>query len=57
MARPLAELWEAMRDHEEATLTEVTLAHVARGALPERPEAVRSPLRSNARGLTDSAPP
>ncbi|GIH79842.1 RrF2 family transcriptional regulator [Planobispora longispora] len=34
VARPLAELWEAMRDHEEATLTEVTLAHVARGALP-----------------------
>ncbi|WP_336209393.1 RrF2 family transcriptional regulator [Nonomuraea sp. LPB2021202275-12-8] len=34
VARPLAEVWSALRDHEETLLSEITLAHVARGSLP-----------------------
>ncbi|GII00114.1 RrF2 family transcriptional regulator [Planobispora takensis] len=34
VARPLADVWSALRDHEETMLAEITLAHVARGALP-----------------------
>ncbi|GLW25703.1 MULTISPECIES: RrF2 family transcriptional regulator [Microbispora] len=34
VAGPLADVWTALRDHEQATLTEVTLAHIAAGSLP-----------------------
>ncbi|MEV4461635.1 RrF2 family transcriptional regulator [Microbispora sp. NPDC004025] len=34
VAAPLGYVWTALRDHEQATLTEVTLAHIATGALP-----------------------
>ncbi|MFI7699488.1 RrF2 family transcriptional regulator [Nonomuraea sp. NPDC049480] len=35
VARPLADVWSALRDHEQALLTEITLANVADGSLPE----------------------
>ncbi|GLW12843.1 Rrf2 family transcriptional regulator [Microtetraspora sp. NBRC 13810] len=38
VARPLADVWYALRDHEETLLAEITLAHVASGVLPGRPE-------------------
>ncbi|WP_113702782.1 RrF2 family transcriptional regulator [Nonomuraea lactucae] len=38
VAGPLAEVWSALRDHEETLLAEITLAHVARGSLPETSE-------------------
>ncbi|WP_169983675.1 MULTISPECIES: Rrf2 family transcriptional regulator [unclassified Microbispora] len=34
VAEPLGDVWTALRDHEQATLTEVTLAHIATGSLP-----------------------
>ncbi|WP_432867983.1 RrF2 family transcriptional regulator [Microbispora rosea] len=34
VAEPLGHVWTALRDHEHATLTEVTLAHIATGSLP-----------------------
>ncbi|GAA2300501.1 hypothetical protein GCM10010149_56970 [Nonomuraea roseoviolacea subsp. roseoviolacea] len=34
VARPLADVWSALRDHEETLLSEITLAHVAEGTLP-----------------------
>ncbi|GGO29535.1 hypothetical protein GCM10010116_59230 [Microbispora rosea subsp. aerata] len=34
VAEPLADVWTALRHHEQATLTEVTLAHIASGTLP-----------------------
>ena len=32
--RAFADVWTALRDHEQATLTEGTLAHIAAGSLP-----------------------
>ncbi|GAA3447135.1 RrF2 family transcriptional regulator [Planomonospora venezuelensis] len=37
VARPLADVWSALHDHEEAMLSEITLAHVARDSLPGAP--------------------
>lgn len=34
VAGPLADVWTALREHEQATLAEVTLAHIATGSLP-----------------------
>ncbi|MFC4530781.1 RrF2 family transcriptional regulator [Sphaerisporangium dianthi] len=34
VAEPLAEVWTALRTFENATLTEITLAHIASGSLP-----------------------
>ncbi|MBX6384100.1 MAG: Rrf2 family transcriptional regulator [Microbispora sp.] len=34
VAEPLGDVWTALRDHEQATLSEVTLAHIATGSLP-----------------------
>lgn len=33
VARPLADVWSALRDHEERLLTEITLADIANGTL------------------------
>ncbi|GII95618.1 RrF2 family transcriptional regulator [Sinosporangium siamense] len=34
VARPLADVWSALREHEETLLTEITLAHIAAGTVP-----------------------
>ncbi|GAA3789375.1 Rrf2 family transcriptional regulator [Sphaerisporangium flaviroseum] len=34
VAKPLADVWTALRTFEDTTLTEITLAHIATGSLP-----------------------
>ncbi|MBO3750204.1 Rrf2 family transcriptional regulator [Streptosporangiaceae bacterium NEAU-GS5] len=33
-AKPLGDVWTALRKQEQTTLTEITLAHIATGSLP-----------------------
>ncbi|GAA4569764.1 RrF2 family transcriptional regulator [Planotetraspora kaengkrachanensis] len=34
VAEPLADVWVALREYEQSTLSEITLAHIASGSLP-----------------------
>lgn len=34
VARPLADVWSALREHEETLLSEITFAHITKDALP-----------------------
>ncbi|MEV8635484.1 Rrf2 family transcriptional regulator [Streptosporangium sp. NPDC051023] len=34
VARPLADVWSALREHEETLLSEITFAHIMKDALP-----------------------
>lgn len=35
VAGPLADVWSLLREHEETLLTEITLAHITKDALPD----------------------